>query len=36
MNSHATLEHVLILFIEGSSFQPKQLSFSKDYLANTA
>lgn len=36
MNAHVSLEHVLILFIEGSSFLPKQLPFSKDYLANTA
>lgn len=36
MNSHACLEPVLELFIEGSSFLPKRLPFSKDYLANTA
>lgn len=36
MNAHSRLEHDLVLFIEGSSFLPKQLPFSKDYLANTS
>lgn len=35
-SAHSRLEHDLVLFIEGSSFLPKQLPFSKDYLANTS
>lgn len=36
VNSRASLECALVLFIEGSSFLRKQLPFSKDSLANTA